>query len=110
MRRYLEFLPISDYADFMSTKAIDEVVNELKALPESDQELFLTFVKDLKQRRSAKISAHKRHGNNPAIKMIDGMLVFTGELLDQDTDWLQVIRTEREDELIRQAMGDKPTE
>jgi hypothetical protein len=93
----------------VSTEAIEKVVSELKALPEADQELFLSFVRDLKrQRTGVKSVPLKRSGKNPALKRVDGMLVFTGQILDQETDWLRVVRDEREDEIFHQATGGKP--
>lgn len=89
----------------MSTAAIQKVVNELQGLPESDQELVLGFLQTLKQKHSAAQGPRARCGCNPALKMVDGLLIFTGELEDSRTDWIKVMREERDEEIMRQTAG-----
>lgn len=89
----------------MSTAAIEEVLSELRGLPESDQQLVLSFVKARKQESVVKPVAPEQSGRNPALKLRNGRLVFTGKLEQPHVDWLQVVRDEREDEFIRQALG-----
>lgn len=85
----------------MSTTAIQQVVEELRDLPESDQNLVLGFLQVLKHKRNQSPAFTPRRGRNPALKMIDGALVFAGELGSPQTDWLQVVRDERETEILR---------
>ena len=89
----------------MSAAAIQQVLSELKTLPESDQELVLGFLQTLKRKHIATPTAPARHGRNPALKEINGALVFTGEIGDPDIDWVKVVRDERDEEIIRQAVG-----
>ena len=90
----------------MSTAAIQKVLKELEGLPESDQDLVLGFLRALKSKRSEIRTPSKRRGRNPALKIKDGRLVFTGKIGNPHVDWLRVVREEREDEIIRQAYGD----
>lgn len=101
----LAVLPGSRYLPNMSTGAIKQVVDELQDLPESDQNLVLGFLQALKRQRGAPPARAPRRGRNPALKEIDGALVFTGEIGDPNTDWVQVDRSEREQEIIRVAVG-----
>jgi hypothetical protein len=84
----------------MSTTAIQQVVQELRDLPESDQNLVLGFLQGLKHKRNPSPVVAPRRSRNPALKLIDGALVFAGELGGPQTDWLQVVRAERETEII----------
>lgn len=88
----------------MSKVAIQAVMNELETLPESDQELVLGFLQSLKRQRRSGPAPPARHGRNPALSVIDGLLIFTGELEDNQTDWIKVVREERDDTFIRQAL------
>ncbi|MGO8678771.1 MAG: hypothetical protein ACLQVX_23245 [Limisphaerales bacterium] len=89
----------------MSRGAIEQVLSELQCLPESDQEVVLGFLRALKrQHRSPKAPALRR-GHNPALQIIDGLLVFTGELEGPQTDWVRVVREERDAEILRQEQG-----
>lgn len=87
----------------MSTTAIQQVVDDLRDLPESDQNLVVGFLQALKHKRNQSPAAASRRGRNPALKLIDGALVFTGEIGGPQTDWLQVVRDERETEIMRLA-------
>jgi len=89
----------------MSKGSIQQVVDELRDLPESDQNLVLDFLQALKRQRSAPPVRSPRRGCNPALKEIDGALVFTGEIGDPNTDWVQVDRNERDQEIISAALG-----
>lgn len=84
----------------MSTTAIQQVVQELRDLPESDQNLVLGFLQVLKHKRNPSPVVVPRRGRNPALKLIDGALVFAGEVGSPQTDWLQVMRDERETEIM----------
>ena len=89
----------------MSKVALQEVMSELEALPEPDQQLVLGLLRALKRRHVAVPSpATRRRGNNPALKVIDGLLVFTGDLEDHQTDWIKVVREERDATFIRNAV------
>jgi hypothetical protein len=89
----------------MSTGAIQQVVDELQNLPESDQNLVLGFLQALKRQRGTPPGRSPRQGHNPALKEIEGTLVFTGEIGDPNTDWVQVDRNERDEEALRVALG-----
>jgi hypothetical protein len=89
----------------MSGAAIQEVLKELEDLPESDQELVLGFLQALKRQHRPPEAPPLRRGRNPALQVIDGALVFTGELLEPQTDWVRVVREERDAEILRQAQG-----
>lgn len=49
--------------------------------------------------------AAPRRSRNPALQMTGGALVFTGEIGDPATDWLRVVREEREDEILSKSVG-----
>ena len=90
----------------MSTVAIEQAITDLQELPEPEQQLVLLFVQSLKRRTGA-VPASRR-SRNPALQMVNGALVFTGKLTEPDTDWLRVVREERENEFIAQALGQAP--
>ena len=89
----------------MSTTAIERVVRELQDLPESDQQRVLDFLQSLRRQLSAPPAPPSRRSRNPAIKDMDGLLVFTGEIGDPNTDWVQVVRDERDAEILERATG-----
>jgi hypothetical protein len=89
----------------MSATAIQQVLNELQGLPESEQAMVLGFLQALKRRHGATPAAVARGGRNPALELRDGLLVFTGEIEGPDTDWLEVVREERDATFIREALG-----
>ena len=89
----------------MSTTAIQRVVEELQDLPESDQQQFLHFLQELKRRRSARPASPPRRSRNPALKDVDGLLVFTGQIGDPGIDWLKLVREERDGDILRAALG-----
>jgi hypothetical protein len=89
----------------MSTGAFQQVVDELRDLPESGQNLVLGFLQALKRQRGTPPVRSPRRGRNPALKEIDGTLVFTGEIGDSTTDWVQVDRNGGDQEIIRVALG-----
>lgn len=100
----LAVLPASRYFPNMSTEAMQQVVDELRGLPEADQSLVLGFLQALKRQRGAPPVRSPRRGRNPALKEIDGTLVFTGEIGDPNADWVQFDRNERDQEIIRVAL------
>jgi hypothetical protein len=86
----------------MSTETIQQLVQELEALPESDLRQVLKFLAKLKQHRAAPASVAIR---NPALAMKGGLLVFTGNVESPDTDWDQLVRDERDEDLVATATG-----
>jgi hypothetical protein len=84
----------------MSTEAIQQVVRQLEALPESDQRLVLDFLVTIKVRRQAASANAAVPVSNPALVLTSGLLVFTGKLDGTDTDWVRREREERENELL----------
>ena len=82
-----------------------QVIAELQELPESDRQRVLDFLQSLRRQRRVPPAVAPRRSRNPAIKEVDGMLVFTGEIGDPDIDWVQVVRDERDAEILRQATG-----
>lgn len=90
----------------MSTATIEQAITDLQNLPETEQQLVLGFVQSLKRR--AGTPAASRRNLNPALQVVNGALVFAGELVEPDTDWLRVVREERENEIIAQAVGCPP--
>jgi hypothetical protein len=89
----------------MSTEAIQRVMNELRGLPEADQQLILRFLTALRVHRSATDASAASNEINSALQVKNGLLVFTGQVDAPDTDWLQIVRDERDDELMRLAVG-----
>ena len=89
----------------MSKVAIQEMLSELESLPDSEQELVLGFLRALKRKPGAAPAPLVRRGHNPALKLVDGLLVFVGELEYPQTDWVKVVRDERDDTLVRQALN-----
>ena len=71
----------------------------------SDQELVLGYLQSLKRNRHAAQAAPVQCGRNPEIKLVDGLLVFTGEVEDNPTDWIKVVREERDEEIMQQKLG-----
>ena len=63
------------------------------------------FLQALKDDHKPKEAAPARSGRNPAIKEEDGLLIFTGDVDNPETDWLQVVREERDAEILRLALG-----
>jgi hypothetical protein len=89
----------------VSRAAIQQVLNELQGLPESDQELVLGFLRALKRQHRSPEAPPLRRGHNPALQIIDGLLLFTGELAGPQTDWVRVVREDRDAEILRHAQG-----
>ncbi|HXP63458.1 MAG TPA: hypothetical protein VN829_23345 [Dongiaceae bacterium] len=89
----------------MSRAAIQEVLKELEGLPESDQELVLGFLRALKRQHGTTPAPVADGRGNPALELENGRLVFTGKLEAPDIDWVRVVREERDEEFIRQALG-----
>ena len=89
----------------MSTEAIQQVMQELEALPESDQRLVLGFLATIKGRRRAGSGVVPAPTTNPALAVKAGLLVFTGKVVASATDWVQWERDEREKELAEAAMA-----
>ena len=87
----------------MSTSAIQQALSDLQSLPEPEQQLVLGFLQSLK--RGANAAAPPRRSRNPALQLVQGALVFTGELCELETDWLRIVRVERETEIMAQASG-----
>lgn len=90
----------------MSTALLEQAITDLQSLPESEQQLVLGLVQSLKRR--AFVPAAPRRSRNPALQMAGGALVFTGEIGEPATDWLSVVREEREDEILTQSTGRTP--
>ena len=88
----------------MSAEAIEKVLHELKGLPDSDQELVLGFLQALNRRNCTVAAPVPRRGRNPELRSIDNLLIFTGELAQPSTDWLEVVREERDECLMRRAL------
>jgi hypothetical protein len=87
----------------MSKEAIQAVVQELELLPEADQLLVLSFLAKLRQNSLAtKASAP---ANRSALETKNGLLVFTGQVERPDTDWVKLVREERDDDLTNAALG-----
>jgi hypothetical protein len=84
----------------MSAEAIEHVMQELKALPESDQHLVLGFLAKLRQNRNAKTISPAIATTNPALTVMDGLLVFTGEVDGSAEDWVEWERDLRDKELV----------
>jgi hypothetical protein len=47
--------------------------------------------------------------SNPALAIKAGVLVFTGTLEAPETDWIQLVRDERDEELIATVIGQTPS-
>ncbi len=89
----------------MSEAAIQQLMHELEALPESDQQVVLGFVTGLRQRRRATENKSPRPQQNSALQLKSNLLVFTGQVGAPETDWVQVVRDERDEELLRLSVG-----
>lgn len=87
----------------MSTAVLEQTITDLQSLPEPEQQLVLGLVQSLKRR--AFEAAAPRRSPNPALQMAGGALVFTGEIGEPATDWLRVVREERETEILAQSAG-----
>jgi hypothetical protein len=87
----------------MSKEAIQAVIRELESLPETDQQLLLTFLAKLKQNH------RKTNGSVPENKSAladrGGLLVFTGEVGQPETDWVRVVREEHDEHIMHAALG-----
>lgn len=90
----------------MSTAVLEQTITDLQSLPEPEQRLVLGLVQSLKRR--AFVAAAPRRSRNPALQMAGGALVFTGEIDEPATDWLRVVREEREAEILAQSPGRTP--
>jgi len=92
----------------MSTEAIQQLVQELETLPESDQRRVLNFLTALKRHRGALDKRASVSESNPALAVKDGLLVFTGKVEATEADWVQLLRDERDEELMSAAIGQTP--
>jgi len=87
----------------MSKEAIQALVRELEVLPEKDQRLVLAFLARL--RRSHETRDNSATQRPSALQKQNGLLVFTGQIEQPDTDWVKLTRDERDEELINSALG-----
>ena len=69
------------------------------------QQLVLGFLRALRCKHAAAASPPARCGANAALEMIDGLLVFTGALEAPNLDWVKVVRDERDEGFVHQALG-----
>lgn len=76
----------------MSREALQQALDELESLPDTDQKLVLDYLKSVKERYEHPIRTNFQV-ENPSIVERDGMLVFVGEIGDPTVDW---VRRERE--------------
>jgi hypothetical protein len=83
----------------MSKAALGEVLELLQELPDSDQQVALQFLKSLKTRASQNIPPMRPSGS--ALQSVKGFLVFSGEVMEADKDWLKIVRDERGDDILR---------
>ena len=90
----------------MCTALLEQTITDLQSLPEPDRQLVLGLVQSLKRRPV--VVAVPRRSRNPALQLITGALVFTGEIGEPDTDWLRIVREEREEEMLAQSVGQTP--
>ena len=90
----------------MTKEAAQAVTRELESLTEEDQRRVLDFLASLKHRRRPETRVSTA-ASNPALAIKDGLLVFTGRIDEPEIDWLQVVREERDHEVI-QALGRTP--
>ena len=88
----------------MSKDAIQAVVHELESLPESDHRRVLDFVARLKQQRPI-ADAQSATKVKPPLATEGSLLVFTGKIDGPDADWVALTREERDEELMREALG-----
>jgi hypothetical protein len=87
----------------MSKEAIQALVRELEVLPETDQRLVLAFLARL--RRTHQTRENSATHKPSALRKDNGLLVFTGQLEQPDTDWVQLTREERDEDLMNAALG-----
>ena len=89
----------------MSAEAIRRVLQELETLPDSDQELVLCFLATLRDGRISIAGASSRQQRSDSIEEKDGLLVFTGQVHDLGSDWLRIVRDERDEYLAHWTPG-----
>jgi hypothetical protein len=92
----------------MSKEAIQQVVRELETLPESDHRRVLAFLTALKRHRGALERLGSVSESNPALAVKDGLLIFSGKVGATEADWAQLLRDERDEELMSAAIGQTP--
>ena len=86
----------------MSKEAIQAFLQQLEALPDSDQRLVLTFLANLRSRRSPVATSTSENGS--ALTTKDGLLIFTGQLEGADIDWVRLLREEHDEELLSASL------
>ncbi len=87
----------------MSKETIQAVVRELELLPETDRQSVLAFLAKLRASHVSSQEAVTPEGS--ALSRRDGLLVFTGQLQQPDTDWVRLVREERDADLTKAAFG-----
>lgn len=80
----------------MSKAAIGQALDLLQELPDSDQQVVLQFLKNLKSRAAQNHHQPGSQPSNSALKNVDGFLVFVGEISNPGQDWLKIVREERD--------------
>jgi len=88
----------------MSNATIQRVMRTLQRLPESEQGTVLDFLDALRRRHTA-VRAPARRRRNAAVKNIGGALVFTGTLGDPAVDWVDLVRSERSQQILQPLSG-----
>ena len=89
----------------MSADVVEKLVRLLQNLPDSDQYLVLEFLSALKGPPFERGRLSVWQGRNPAMKLQDGALVFTGTI-DTKQDWLARVREEPAAELAGITAGE----
>jgi hypothetical protein len=74
------------------------MIEQVQALPEADQQRVLRFVASISSSTAA--GAQTDENIDQFLVRKDGLLVFTGEILGAPQDWLQIVREERENEIL----------
>jgi hypothetical protein len=92
----------------MSKEAIQAVIAELELLPDADQRLVLSFLAKLRQHHLGPISCTSVPKLQPALALRDKLLVFTGQLEEPDTDWVRLVRDERDQDVLHTALRATP--
>ena len=95
--------PITATLTLMSKEAIQAVIQELETLPDADQQVLLTFLARLKQSRQKTNGLVSEYQS--ALATTGGLLVFTGQLEQPETDWVRAVREEHDESVTQAALG-----
>jgi hypothetical protein len=82
----------------MSADVLQQIIDDIQSLSETDQKLLVQFLSSVKERRKTR-PVNTLSSRNSALVQNGKLLIFTGKIANPEIDWLQREREDREQKL-----------